>query len=116
MLVSPIINISSTSKEQPNHALASISWSTADSISSSSGTTSVGLLQVFEVRDGHAVVTQQIRYNRLGEGDGAIFNPSALALTVRGIHGWERGGTMIDVGKFRWDGKKFVLQPIPVRR
>lgn len=103
-------------KEQPNHALASISWSAADSSSSSSGTTSVGLLQVFEVRDGHAVVTQQIRYNRLGEGVGSIFNPSTLALTVRGIHGWERGGTTVDVGKFRWDGKKFVLQPSAARR
>ena len=78
---------------------------------SSSGATSVGLLQVFEVRDGHAVVTQQIRYNRLGEGVGAVFNPDTLSLTVRGIHGWERGGTAVDVGKFRWDGKKFVLQP-----
>ena len=97
-------------KEQPNHALASISWSTAGSSESSSGTTSVGLLQVFEVRDGHALVTQQIRYNRLGEGVGATFNPSTLALTVRGIHGWERGGSAIDAGKFRWDGRKFVLQ------
>lgn len=103
-------------KEQPNHALASISWSKVDSSSSSSSATSVGLLQVFEVRDGHAVVTQQIRYNRLGDGVGSTFNPSTLALTLRGIHGWERGGTTVDVGKFRWDGKKFVLQPSAARR
>jgi hypothetical protein len=47
-------------KEQPNHALASISWSTAGA-----STTSVGMIQIFEVRDGHPVVTQQIRYNRI---------------------------------------------------
>jgi len=98
--------------EQPNHALASIVWSTTGP----SGTSSVGLLQVFEVRDGHPVATQQIRFNRMGEGVGVTFNAETLSLTVRGIHGWERGGADIDIGKFRWDGKKFVLQNAAARK
>ena len=96
--------------QQPNHSLASMIWSTVGANTSS--TTSVGLLQVFEVRDGHPVVTQQIRYNRLGDLTGASFNPDTLALTVK-ANRWSDHGTVaeIEVGKFRWDGKKFVLQP-----
>jgi hypothetical protein len=93
--------------EQPNHALAAITWSTAGP----SGTTAIGLLQVFEVRDGHPVVTEQIRYNRIGDLTGASFNPTTLALTVK-ANRWSEHATAanIEVGKFRWDGKKFVLQ------
>jgi hypothetical protein len=95
--------------EQPNRALATVKWITAGA-----ATSSMGLLQVFEFRSGQAVVTQQIRFNRLGDGAGSSFDPGTLQLTVRGIHGWEHNAnSSIDVGKFRWDGNKFVLLKTP---
>jgi len=94
--------------EQPNHALATVKW-----IAAGASTSSSGLLQVFEIRGDRVVVTQQIRFNRLAEGTGSSFNPETLQLTIKGVHGGEHGTTIIDTGKFRWDGKKFALGKMP---
>lgn len=94
--------------EQPNHALATMKWTTAGAT-----TSLIGLLQIFEIRGGHAVVTQQIRFKHLADGTDSSFDPETLQLTIKGVHGKDYGSTIIDTGKFRWDGKKFELLKTP---
>jgi hypothetical protein len=60
-----------------------------DGVSAGGSSSSYGVLQVFGIVDEHPFVTQQIEYNRRGEGTGSLFDSQKGILRIEGVHGWE---------------------------
>jgi hypothetical protein len=83
---------------------------TADWVSACASSDDTGIVQVFEISDGHPVALQQIEYNERGGGASHSFNPKTGTLTIKGAHGWEHCcPTTLDVGTFKWNESKFTL-------
>lgn len=71
-----------------------------------------GVTQVFELRDGHPVISQQIEFNSKAQGAGSSFDASALTLTVIGRSRYEADEgeccpKNLDVVTYRWQGQQF---------
>lgn len=89
--------------ENSEFAIVSFSWVTAGG-----STSDFGVVQVFNLREGHPVVIQQMLFNTRGCGTSADLNTRLLVLTVNGVHGWEHCcPKTLEVIKFRWAGSSF---------
>ena len=82
----------------------------ADYVETGASSSDFGLVQVFELTEGHPVVLQQILFNTRGEGADSAFDSKKGVLKIRGVHGWEHCcPTTLDVGTFKWNGSGFAL-------
>jgi hypothetical protein len=71
---------------------------------------SIGIAQLFELRSGQPVITQQFVFDAHADGTGATFNDRALALTVTGRS--DDGSPAccarsLDVVTYQWRGNEF---------
>lgn len=90
---------------EPRFALATFWYITVGGSSSPSG-----VIQVFEIKDNHPAVIQQIEYNIRGEGARSTFNPKRGTLTVWSVHSWEHCcPKTLDEEHFTWTDSNFVL-------
>jgi len=88
------------------HALITAEWTSCGGSCNSSG-----IVQVFELRGGHPVITQQIDYDSHAEGTGAKFDKDSLTLTITGRSDEESPHCCpksLDVVTYRWQGQQFV--------
>jgi hypothetical protein len=85
-------------------AVAEFDW-----VATGASASDYGVVQLFQLDDGHLKVVQQILFNTRGSKKvGAFFNPKSNVLVVRGVHGWEHCcPTRLDVVTFRFDGSAF---------
>jgi len=90
------------------HAVIDLLWKSCGGSCSNNG-----LVQVFELRSGHPVVVQQIRYGRHAPGTGASLDLESRILTVTGRSSEPSPNCCpksLDVMEFAWDGRKFVFK------
>ena len=88
------------------HALITAEWTSCGGSCNSSG-----IVQVFELRGGHPIITQQIDYDSHAEGTGAKFDKDSLTLTITGRSDEESPHCCpksLDVVTYRWQGQQFV--------
>lgn len=74
---------------------------------------SSGIVQVFELRDGHPVLVQQIYFDSDAAGTGVSFDDNSLILTVRGRSTEESPhccAKSLDVVTYRWDEEQLFVQ------
>jgi hypothetical protein len=89
-----------------NHAIVITDW-----IDCGGSCSSVGVVQLFTIRLGHPVMTQQFDFDSHAVGTGATFDPESLTLTITGRsddHSANCCPTSFDVVTYRWKGTKFV--------
>jgi hypothetical protein len=72
-----------------------------------------GVVQVFELRNSHPAIIQQIEFDSKAQGTGATFDPVSLTLTVtgRGKHEEDEAECCpknLDIVTYRWEGQQFV--------
>jgi len=72
-----------------------------------------GVVQVFELRDGHPTIAQQIEFDSKAQGTGVIFDAESLTLTLVGRSRHEEDEAEccpknLDVVTYRWEGQEFV--------
>ena len=88
------------------HALVMTNWQDCGG-----SCTSIGVVQVFVVRERHPVIIQQFVFDDHAKGTGASFDEKSLTLTVTGRtddNSPNCCAKSLDVVRYEWRGSKFV--------
>ena len=94
--------------DQPRHALISLNFFSVGASSSERG-----FLLLFEIINGHPVITQQFDYDRQAPGAGDNFNWKLGILTIKGRADDDSPHCCpenLETDAFRWRGQKFALR------
>jgi hypothetical protein len=88
------------------HALLATDW-----VDCGASCNSHEIVQVFELRDGHPALVQQISFDSDAKGTGATFDDNSRTLTITGRSNEESPHCCpksLDVVTYRWAGQQFV--------
>ena len=88
------------------HALVTANW-----LDCGGSCTSIGVVQVFVVREDHPVITQQFVFDSHAKGTGATFDEKSLILTIIGRTDDDSPNCCaknLDVVRYQWNGSRFT--------
>jgi hypothetical protein len=94
-----------------DHGVAERALLTTDWMSCGASCNDSGIVQVFELRDGHPVLIQQIGFDSDARGTGANFDENSQTLTITGRSNEDSPHCCpksLDMVTYRWTGQQFV--------
>jgi hypothetical protein len=93
-------------RDLAEHAVLATDW-----VGCGASCHSSGIVQVFELRDDHPVLVQQIDFDSDAKGAGTTFDDETRTLTITGRSNEESPHCCpksLDVVMYRWEGQQFV--------